>query len=116
MSTLKETLYVGRDNTIRIALYEDEVLFHTAYPDVTPSRWVLTIDATVIDSDTTPTAFNWDETTSVLELNLGTLITTAFDYTASILVMYAVPWPNGLVWFNPTCTPTKLLIRSCDNS
>ena len=45
MSTLKETIYAGRNNTIRLLLSEDDQLFHVAYPDVTPTRWVFTVHA-----------------------------------------------------------------------
>jgi hypothetical protein len=117
MSSLKETVYVGRNNAIRLILNEDDVAFHTAYPTVDPTRWVLTINAIPaieIDSDVNPEAFNWDETTSVLELRLGALLSTAFDYTTSILTVYAAQWPNGMTWVNPNCTPDKLLIRVCD--
>lgn len=132
MSTLKETAYVGRNNAIRIALSEDGTLFQTAYPNVSPDRWVLTIAATttttvdgvttttetpiVMDSDTTPTAFDWDDANSVLELRLGAFVTAPLPYTLSTLIMYAPEWPDGLVWMNPTCTPDKLLIRICDQS
>ncbi len=117
MSSLKETVYLGRNNAIRLILNEDGVVFHTAYPDVDPTRWVLTINTTPeieIDSDVNPEAFDWDETSSVLELRLGALVSTAFDYTTSILTVYAAQWPEGMTWVNPICTPDKLLIRVCD--
>lgn len=119
MSTLKETVFVNRNNAVRLELKEDGVLFQTAYPAVTPTRWILTINDTtpiVVDSDTAPTAFDWDGTTSVLELRLGALVSTALTYTLCTLVMYAAEWPLGLVWINPTCTPDKLTIRICTNS
>jgi len=117
MSSLKETVYIGRNNAIRLILNEDGVAFHTAYPDVDPTQWVLTISTTpaiTIDSDVNPEAFDWDETTSVLELRLGAMLSTAFNYTTAILTVYAAQWPDGMVWVNPTCTPDKLLIRVCD--
>lgn len=125
MSTLKETVYAGRNNAIRVTLLEDGVLLQDAYPDMTPTRWVLTIHATttvngattdtpiVVDSDSDAGVFDWDATTSVLELQLGGLLSEALDFTLTSLVMYAAEWPTGLVWFNPTCTPDKLLIRVC---
>jgi hypothetical protein len=116
VSTLKETVFAGRNNAIRLALSEDGVLFQTAYPDVTPLRWVLTIEAETpveIDSDVSAGAFDWDSETSVLELRLGSLVSEALSYTLCTLVMYSVEWPAGLVWFNPTCTPDKLSIRVC---
>ncbi len=118
MSTLKETVYAGRNNVIRLALSEDGVLFHDAYPTTTPERWVLTINADtpiIIDSDVSPEAVAWDETTSVLELRLGAFVTDPLAFTLCTLVLYTAEWPDGLVWINPTCTPDKLQIRICDN-
>ena len=119
MSTLKETVYVGRNNTIRLLLSEDDQLFHDAYPEVTPTRWVFTIYAAtpiVVDSDTTPTAFDWDAATSILEMRLGGLVADALAYTNTSLVMYSSVWPLGIVWANPTCSPDKLQVRVCDIS
>ena len=117
MSTLKETVYIGRNNAIRLILSEDDEAFNDAYPSVTPTKWALTINATPaieIDSDDHPEAFDWDDSNSVLELRLGQLLSTAMNYTTAILTVYAAQWPEGLVWVNPTCTPDKLLIRVCD--
>jgi hypothetical protein len=117
MSSLKETVYAGRNNAIRLLLNEDGVAFDVAYPDVDPTQWVLTINTTpaiTIDSDVNPEAFDWNKTTSVLELRLGLLLSTAFNYTTAILTVYSAAWPEGMVWVNPTCTPDKLLIRVCD--
>lgn len=119
MTVLKETVFAGRDNVVRLELKEDSVLFQLAYPAVTPSRWVLTINTIEpieIDSDDTPSAFDWDSATSILELRIGDLVTEAVNYTSCTLVMYAIEWPLGLVWINPTCTPDKLTLRICDNS
>ena len=117
MSTVKETVFINRNNVIRLVLYEDGVLFQTAYPAVVPTRWVLKINSspiTEIDSDTYPMVFGWDSATSTLELALGSLLTTAMSYTACTLVLYAAQWPEGVVWFNPSCSPDKLLIRVCN--
>jgi len=119
MSTLKETIFVNRNNTIRLLLSEDDQLFHVAYPAVTPTRWIFTIHAAtpvVVDSDTTPSAFDWDAGTSILELKLGALVSAALSYTSTSLVMYSVVWPQGIVWANPTCSPDRLQVRVCDVS
>lgn len=116
MSDIKETIFAGRNNVIRLQLSEDAQLFHEAYPDVTPTRWVLTIYAAmpiVVDSDVTASAFDWDEAISVLELRLGSLVTDLLAYTNTSLVMYSAGWPLGIVWANPTCTPDKLQVRIC---
>jgi len=116
MSTLKETVFAGRNNTIRLLLSEDDQLFHVAYPDVTPTRWVFTIYAVppiVVDSDTTPAAFDWNGETSILEMRLGGLVADALAYTNTALVMYSPVWPSGVVWVNPNCSPDKLQVRVC---
>jgi hypothetical protein len=117
MSILKETVFIGYDNAIRLSLLEDGVLFQAAYPTVTPTRWVLIVHTSIpieIDSDVTADAFSWDSVNSVLELKLGSSLSTALDYTPTSLLMYAAEWPNGLVWFDPYCTPDTLLIRACE--
>jgi hypothetical protein len=116
MSLLRETFFAAHNNVIRLTLSEDTSVFSVAYPTVTPTRWLFTIHATVpivADSLITPNAFEWDAVHSILEIKLGTLVTTAMNYTASTLVVYAAEWPEGLVWFNPTCTPDKVFIRIC---
>lgn len=109
---LKETVYIGRDNTIRLSLLEDGAAFATAYPAVTPSRWVLTFDDYEIDSDVNPEAFDWDETNSILQISLGDLVTDESDYLAAELTVYAAEWPNGIVWVHPIASPDRLYILS----
>ena len=119
MSTVKETIFVGRNNVIRLILSEEGTLFADAYPGITPTRWVFTINTTVpiiVDSDITPLAFDWDVVHSIVEIHLGALVTTAVGYTSATLVIYSSIWPDGVVWINPTCTPDKLLVRVCDQS
>lgn len=119
MSALKETVFVGRNNVLRLTLSEDATPFATAYPSTTPTRWVFTINTTppvIIDSSTTPSAFDWDAVNSILEIRPGSLVSAAVDYTLATLVIYAAEWPEGLVWVSPTCTPDKILVRVCDNS
>lgn len=113
MTTLKETVFIDRDNVVRLQLLEDGRPFATAYPDTTPTRWVLTFGAVTLDSDAVPTAFAWDAANSVLELNLGAQVADEMDFTAALLLVYAAEWPQGLVWLHPTCTPDKLTIRVC---
>jgi hypothetical protein len=117
MSTLKETVFVGKDNEIRLLLKEDDIVLMTAYPSLVPSRWQLTIASDpeiLIDSDTNPDAFNWISESSILELAIGSIVTTAMGYTSATLRMYAPIFPNGVVLIHPTCTPDKLKIRICD--
>lgn len=119
MSTVKETVFIDRDNAIRLILSEEGTLFTDKYPGVTPTRWVFTINTTVpivVDSAVTPLAFTWDVAYSIIEIHLGAFVTAAVGYTTATLVIYSSIWPDGVVWINPTCTPDKLLIRVCDQS
>lgn len=116
---LKETIYAGRNNVIRLILSEDSQPFHLAYPGVTPTRWLFKIyaDPTIeFDSDINLSAFSWDSLTSTLEIRLGTLITSGLDYTDTSLVIYSSIWPSGIVWTNPTCSPDTLQVRVCTTS
>jgi hypothetical protein len=116
MPTIKETIYANRNNVIRLLLSEDDQLFHVAYPEVTPTRWVFTIHddiPVVVDSAVTASAFDWDAETSILELKLGSLFSESLAYTWTSLVMYSAVWPLGIVWVNPTCSPDRLQVRVC---
>lgn len=116
---IKETIYANRNNVIRLLLSEDDQEFHVAYPAITPTRWIFTIYTavpTVVDSNDSPTSFDWDGATSILELKLGSLLSQALDYTDTSLVMYSSVWPSGIVWANPTCSPDRLKIRVCTMS
>lgn len=108
---LRETVYVDRDNAIRLQLLEDGVEFSTAYPAVTPTRWVLAVDDLTFDSDVNPEAFDWDSADSILELSLGALVTDPLDFTAAELTLYAAEWPYGIVWLHPTASPDRLFLR-----
>jgi len=108
---LKETVYIGRDNVIRLSLLEDGAAFATAYPTVTPTRWVLSFGTNEIDSDTDPSAFDWDAVNSILQISLGDLISAASDYAAAELTVYSADWPDGIVWIHPTASPDRLSIR-----
>jgi len=119
MSELRETVYIARDNANRLVLREDEVALMSAYPDLAPTRWVLTIRAAtplVIDSATSPNAFNWDDIDSILELYLGPEVTEELGYTACTLVMYDALFPNGVVLLHPSTTPDRLKIRIQDEA
>ena len=117
MSKLKETVFVGRDNGIRLSLYEDGIALMTAYPDLVPTRWLLTIHSTTpieFDSDT-DSVFSWDSENSIVEISIGSSLTTS-DATASVPVtlrLFADIFSNGIVLLHPTCTPDKLYITIC---
>ena len=114
MTTLKETAFVDHDNKIRLQLYEDDVVFATAYPTTTPSAWLLEMGDETIDSTVNPECFTWDGTNSILELNLGGFFTEEVPFTSVKLTVIADIWPNGVVWVHPTCTPDRLMIHVCE--
>lgn len=108
---LNETIYIGRDNAIRLQLLEDGVAFATVYPSVTPTRWVLAVDTLLFDSAVNPEAFAWDSASSTLELTLGNLVTVALDPPeAAELTVFSSEWPDGIVWLHPVSTPDRLYI------
>lgn len=118
MSEIRETVYIGRDNSIRLLLKEDNVALMTAHPTLSPSRWLLTVHAVtpiVADSAVNPELFSWNAAESVLELYLGSKVTTEIGYAVATLVMYDAQFPNGLVLLHPSTTPDRLRIRVQDD-
>lgn len=116
MNIVREVVFAGRENAIRLELREDAELLMAAYPDLAPTRWVLTMAAPTpitVDSDTAPSAFDWDAVTSVLTLRLGAQLTTALGPALCTLLVYDALFPNGAVLIHPTCTPDKLTIQVC---
>jgi hypothetical protein len=118
MSKLIETIYVGRDNAIRLTLSEDSVPLKIAYPNLSPTRWLMTIHTDtpiVFDSSVDSTAFDWDDESSVLQIQIGPLVTAenAVSKAATTLRMFSGEFPNGVVFAHPTCTKDKLFITIC---
>ena len=118
MSKLVETIYVGRDNAIRLTLLEDQTPLKEVYTNLSPTRWLLTIHAQtpiVFDSDIDSTAFDWDSTSSVLQIQIGPLVGSehATLKASTTLRMFSAEFPNGVVFAHPTCTTDKLYITIC---
>ena len=111
MSDLTETVYLGHDNAIRLMLLEDGAPFADKYPTVTPDRFVVTFGHTTVDSDQRPGAFRWLAEESTLEIGLGPVVPEECAPTNAQLVVYAGPWPNGIVWVHPTRTSDHLILR-----
>jgi hypothetical protein len=111
MSDLDETVYIGHDNAVRLMLLEDGTPFGDKYPTVTPDRFVISFGAVRIDSDQSPTAFRWIADESTLEISIGPVVTEEYPPTSAKIVVYAAPWPNGIVWVHPTRTPDHLYLR-----
>lgn len=111
---LKETIYAGRNNSIRLKILEDGIPFAIAYPTVTPTRWVLVVGSLIFDSTDIPNSFSWDSETSVLEILLGNQVASAIDFTAAEMTLYSAEWPDGVIWLHPTASQDRLLIRIID--
>lgn len=116
---LYETLFVGRDNAIRLTLSEDTSLLSDAYPDLVPTRWLLTIGTnppTEFDSSLQSGLFSWDHETSVLQMSFGPSLSPSLAAlkASTTLRMWSAEFPNGVVLLHPTCTPDKLFITICN--
>jgi len=116
MSLFRETVYLDRDNVIRLELREDEELLRVKYPGLVPTKWELiiaTTPPTTISSDTHPEAFNWEGDVSVLEIAIQAVLTQAFsDFTAVTLILYSAEFPNGLIYLHPLYTRDILKINA----
>ena len=118
MGKLKEVVFTGRDNVIRLALAEDGTPLMAAYPELIPARWLLTIHAATsvdIDSDIDTEAFVWDPDASVIELRLGVVLTNSAPVSAAActLSLFSTEFPNGVILVHPTCTPDRLMLTIC---
>jgi len=92
---LTEVVYLGKDNTIDLLLKADG----EAQDLSDTTRMTLGLDDTVIDSATSPDAFDWDTgTTGKLVLALGAEAIDAGVYKRAVLVVYNADNPNGVVW------------------
>lgn len=111
---LRETLFLNRNNTIRIKLYEDEVAFTTNYPSNPPTRFILKVGSITIDSNYSPSCFNWDSLNSTLEIDIASYSGLSRGTYWVELIIYSSIWSNGVVWIHPTDTPDKLQIKILD--
>lgn len=112
---INEKIFIGRDNKISLRLYVENIPYYDKYPAFPIVRSVLTLGSIVIDSDNNPSAFNWFHALSRLDLKLGNVNTNPSLSTVSSvwakLVVYATPWPNGLLWLHPSQTEDSLKLQ-----
>lgn len=92
---IRSYIYLDRDNSIDLTLYENQVIKDLAMV----TRVTVTIDSVTIDSDTTPSAFDWTTDTKKLSLILGFQELQQGDYFAT-LVIYSIDHLHGIVWAN----------------
>lgn len=89
-----EWVYLGKSNTIDLLLKADG----SAVDLSSVTRMTLDFDGTVIDSDTSPSAFDWDTgTTGKVVLALGAESISAGTYRA-LLTVYDDTNVNGIAW------------------
>jgi len=91
---LTEIAYLGHDNTIDLLLKADE----EAEDLSAVTRMTLELDSTIIDSEKSPDAFDWDtDTTGKLILALGGESLIAGMYRTTLTV-YDLTNEKGIVW------------------
>lgn len=91
---ITEVLYNGRDNSIDLLLKVDGEAYDLS--DVTKAE--LDVEGTVINSNGSPNAFDWDtDTTGKIILTLGGEGLSEGFYTAE-LILYAPTFTNGVSW------------------
>jgi hypothetical protein len=91
---INETVYIGRDNTIELALTIDgNVINHTLI-----TRVQLIMGGTVLDSDVSPAFFNFANPDRLI-MRLGGAGFAAGRHSAT-LIIYDAGSPNGIVWGN----------------
>ena len=89
---IKETVYIGRDNSIAIQLVADgTAITHT---DIT--RVVIKGFPTTLDSDTSASLFDWSDSTKLV-LSLGAANIAAGSYKITPII-YLPTYTSGIVW------------------
>ena len=95
-----EHIYLNRDNTICLLLTLDGV----AADILNALRITIEFGDTVIDSDTSPDAFDWSEGESgKLYLTLGDESIPTGSYNA-LIVIYDSIFTDGVVWDDFKCS------------
>lgn len=91
---ITEKVYLGRDNTVDLLLMADGAAVDLS----SVTRMTLDIGGTVVDSETSPAAFDWDTgTTGKVILALGDVELSEGGYK-TILTVYDPSNPDGIVW------------------
>lgn len=90
---MAEIIYNGNDNAIDIQLLEDAVAINLS----SVTRMIIAFGTKVVDSDTSPDAFDWSEGSGKLTLILGAESIPEGLYDAELTV-YNAENINGIVW------------------
>lgn len=88
-----EIVYLGADNVIDLVLLEDGVAVDLS----AVTKMTLNFNSTMINSDTSPDAFDWSTGDGKLSLALGaeSIMTALYD---AELTVYDSQNTNGVVW------------------
>jgi len=93
-----EQIYLGHDNVIDLLLTSDGTIV-----DITnTTRSTAEFGETTIDSDTSPSAFNWTEGDGILHLIMGEEIIPTGSYKV-VITLYDVVNTDGIVWGDFRC-------------
>lgn len=95
MSTQRITVYKGRDNTESIQFLDGGSVQNLS--DITRVKLILNASTTV-DSNDSPSAFDWTSDTDQLDLTLGGLSLTVGSYEDTEIVMYDAVNTSGVNW------------------
>lgn len=94
MAASTETVYLGYDNTIDLILKADGVAVDLS----SVTRITLDFDGTIVDSDVSADAFDWNTgTTGKISLSLGQETISVGTYNVQ-LVVYDPDNTHGVVW------------------
>lgn len=88
-----EVIYNGNDNAIDLQLLEDAVAVDLS----SVSRMTIAFDTKVVDSDTSPSAFDWSAGSGKLTMILGAESISEGIYNAELTV-YDTENTKGIVW------------------
>lgn len=96
---MRETVYLGRDNTIELELSVDGTPL-TASQMQAITRLELIYNGQTISSETEPDAFDWStrEAQGVVILALGSVSMATGTDLAADLIVYSSDNPNGIKW------------------
>ena len=95
MSSQRITVYKGRDNTESIEFLDGGTVQNLS--DITRVKLILN-SSTTIDSDDSPSAFDWTSDTSQLDLILGSESLTVGSYEDTEIILYDAVNTSGVHW------------------
>lgn len=95
MSDQRITVYKSRDNTESLQFLDGGTVQDLS--DITRVKLILD-GSTTIDSDDTPSAFDWTSNSEQLDLKLGGVSLTVGSYENTEIVLYDAVNTSGVHW------------------